>query len=829
MVINKIIKSFFVVILISFCSIAFAQKTIEFDGPSPSWGLAKQLNTPYKGDTVWVLDVSELPLTERFAATCLQGLANRNLPNIFLQTVDAHWVSTFKHRMMDHSEEIQNRYRSTDDAWIDWYMQRYGLKFVELGSLEQLYAKNKAFVKGVILYSGQGDSFPAAATIASVEDCLPVTAEMIEKYPLLKLLPVVVDITAISDDRTELYSWLLENYIPKTNSKTILSTIKSSDVFDVDIAIANRATTYCLDYTPGNDKQRELIGNILGHLEPNSTVLGWGKGGESNIVNLLSEHGHYLVCTDIPNLSFHKAIKTKKIPQSRKNKISKNLKLEDKYYICFVVNEGDTLKALAGMMCYGMWMLPERGNVPVGWGTSTWILENYPSIRDFYFTTAKPTDDFVSIIGYGYYNPNENKQFLSLAQREADIANRYGITAGSMWHVNDMSKDSFDKWLDARGCEDYIWESSNGFGTYFSPEGHSVTGTDWKLFYSFHRFKNIPGTNEEKTAKFIKEAMAENKPPFFMPIYAGDPHYFGGIMENLKDVSDKIEFVSISDFVRLSKMTNKISIDTDRLEIPKSSEVVFELELHNYTLQNVDYDVIIACPSGLSVSKSAIKAKLWPGKSKKIKFGVTAENNLPEGTFEINLTDSENNIDQTLYIDNYNTLELIPTDQAVYIEKLTENKKEFGFKDIKPTEGFTVSLWLKDIGNKKWFTPILHQFNTNNQSRWGFGYINGYRLGIFLRSEDGKDLKVVAPRNTGLDGEFHNWTAVIGADKVQLWLDGMLVSETNITDGQYSCNTHLETYRPNKDNTKAHEIRIFERTLSPAEIKTIYRKQKSGY
>jgi hypothetical protein len=61
------------------------------------------------------------------------------------------------------------------------------------------------------------------------------------------------------------------------------------------------------------------------------------------------------------------------------------VKLENRCYVTFMVNEGDTLKWMGSVMGAGRWLEPGRGRLPINWGISPFINEYYPGLMEYYY------------------------------------------------------------------------------------------------------------------------------------------------------------------------------------------------------------------------------------------------------------------------------------------------------------------------------------------------------------------------------------------------------------------------------------------------------------
>ena len=199
--------------------------------------------------TVYELNVETFRHDQLVAATAVQGLANRDAPRIFLQTVDADWMVTFKHKDFVHAPETLNKYRSVDDAWKDFYATKHGLNFEPLPSLDALAQKVGPLLRGVVLYDPQRPGeLPVAVTLAGLRDAVPVTEALRRECPALAALPVVEDLRGRFKDRIAAHRRALENLLTQCSRDGAFSYTGGIDAMSFDIAVARKMFVYQLDH-----------------------------------------------------------------------------------------------------------------------------------------------------------------------------------------------------------------------------------------------------------------------------------------------------------------------------------------------------------------------------------------------------------------------------------------------------------------------------------------------------------------------------------------------------------------------------------------------------
>lgn len=522
-------------------------------------------------NTVWQIEIENFNNDEIMATAAIQGIANRKGPKVYLSMVDRHWAMRFKHIGpfsscgVRHSEETLRKYRSCADVWIDYYGREYGFQFKMLPRIESLFSRAGEDVKGIIRFDRSDRAeLVIASTMAGLEDAIPVTDAFLEAHPDFLKLPVIADIRGSYPDPLAAQKWAAEKLLPRCSKNAIYSqtcTVNEGDddLFSMDLIVQRKLFSFNLGYwrakTPDD---YELLEKIFANLEPCSTVYGWGTS-ESAMMIGLAKSGNFLVCTHTPNISFHAAIPVAKGNFKLKKKIvPEELIQKKKYYVSFLVNEGDTLKWMGSLMGFGAWLEPARGSIPISWGINPWLTSNFPGLMKYYYDSMTENDSFYSLIGYGYYNPKHSSQMERLTALEAKYGPEAGVTSGSIYAVHSMI-DAANGYLDERtedylvrrGCRGYAFESAQESYLKFTRAGQPVIGTDWELFYWWHRF---PSEKDPvvATAEHIKSLARKHEPPYFIPVYGGSPSSFARIAALLP--KEEFEIVRLDEMVELARI-----------------------------------------------------------------------------------------------------------------------------------------------------------------------------------------------------------------------------------------------------------------------------------
>lgn len=550
-------------------------------------GPARNASPGVSRQTALLLDVSRYSDEEHLAAVILQGIANRKGPRVFLFTGERNWVASFKRRFIHHAPETLAKYRNTDDAWQDYYARVHGFVFEPVADLDALVRRLGAELKGVALYGslkgagapdkGQGgiQDWPIAVSLAIAEDLIPVTAGLRANHPALAALPVMTDCVGRFKSHLEAYTWAFGQVGGRSSSNAVYSVGGRADYMAFDIAAARRMFVYQLD----SDEQRSpadaaMIRKILGRLQPCSPVFGWGYPDESTHRDLVSSCGHFVMCAEVPNISFHAAVKPlhggelkRRHPLPTKDRIKLD---ENACYLAYMVNEGDTLKAMATFMSFGMWLEPERGQVPINWGIPPWVCERFPALMEYYYDTMSPLDSFYpATTGYGYFGPHRVPNLGSFSALERQANARFDLHVGASWGAPLMKQEARYAWFDQRGLDAVVMEDGRTLFLDFTPGNLPVLGTDWSLFYPHARFTSPTSKANEaafcdKVARTIVALAQHHEPPVFIPVYAGNPSLFKAIQDRLPK-QGRFKPVILEEMVWAAKLAGQLQADRDRV------------------------------------------------------------------------------------------------------------------------------------------------------------------------------------------------------------------------------------------------------------------------
>jgi len=126
---------------------------------------------------------------------------------------------------------------------------------------------------------------------------------------------------------------------------------------------------------------------------------------EWETVWLMSPYNCYqnTISSDCFNQSLHSQAPRRPLEQRR---AAKPVQLENKAYLCVLMADYDSATPLYEFLP-NHWHNAARGQIPLAWGINPNLLETYPDLIAYFYSTASPADTFTSdASAAGYMNPN---------------------------------------------------------------------------------------------------------------------------------------------------------------------------------------------------------------------------------------------------------------------------------------------------------------------------------------------------------------------------------------------------------------------------------------
>jgi hypothetical protein len=395
---------------------------------------------------------------EAMVVSCLQGIINRKGPLVYVVSRGnpdtEYWLKKF----------------TSNGRWLQ------GAKADTLNGLDELFDLAKNEIKGAVIWD---PAVPAtlnvATTIAGVENGVVFSPEFAIKYSDKWNLKVLKDLRGMftgsltGSAKNDAYRWAISNYLSKGLCyyhrvflcEDAFTARRNGDIGYVvnrDWAIYKGSFVY--DLSPWGDEQPlDDPGQVTGtDLETYkimlSEILHQTAGKEmteiagffafskySNMpdhksthepvptewesVYLMSPYNCYqnTVTSYCFNQSFHSQAPIGPLKQHRP---AVTKKLENKTYICILMADYDSATPLYEFL-WKFWDDKNRGKMPFLWGLNPNLVETYPDIIEYLYSTLSDNDYFGSdASAAGYMNPNRilpeyiplfidhNKKYFSL-------------------------------------------------------------------------------------------------------------------------------------------------------------------------------------------------------------------------------------------------------------------------------------------------------------------------------------------------------------------------------------------------------------------------------
>lgn len=504
---------------------------------------------------------------ESMAAACLQGIINRESPAVYVVSTSnkwpGHWLELF----------------SSEGRWL------HGRQTRQLDDLDALFALANGKVKGVIIWDpAVPASMNVATTIAGVEDGIVLSPAYAEKYLTKWKLPVLKDLRGMftgketGSKKNDAYRWAVREYLSKGLCSThwlclyedAFSTRARGDagyVVTRDWAVKNRSFVYDLspwgDEKPKDDPDQPMGTDLATYHIMLSEILKQTAGKEmtevagffsfskySNIpghesahdpvptewetVYIISPYNCYqnTVAHNCFNQSFHSQAPSIPLKQHR----PKAQKPENKTYISILMADYDSATPLYEFMPKH-WSDKRRGTMPFIWGINPNLVETYPDIIEYFYSTASENDYFgADASAAGYMNPNRIKlEYIPLfIDHNKKFYKRLDMTLSPMvldWdEPSGRAKDAFTK-FSPDGLATIVLDFHHTGGK--APEPHVWKGMPvMELINSACNFSSIEQTADAMSGSI--PAKQEGKPAF---------HLFRIVWTDPGQVIDSIELL----------------------------------------------------------------------------------------------------------------------------------------------------------------------------------------------------------------------------------------------------------------------------------------------
>lgn len=364
---------------------------------------------------LWALRIKDLQKgsEERLPLSCLQGLVNRQQPQIFLA------------------------YDRSDQQWLDWLRERGDVEEVRWVGRKELCERFLPIVKNLVVTDPDlPASVNVATMLAGVEGWLPVTPSLLQEF---EGLPVAMDLRGKWKKNIDAYRWFYTAYGSQMSRRACANydpaQFELRDYF-VEFKIPLVWVSHPKDAqgsrTASPADEMQFARDLFQKLPANIPCLGWwdhGCGGEEGCgengpysgVDLASEHGKFQICSGfdgfargVGNLSVHSGTTA----TFRQTTVAPP-PLADKVYYTYTRTDGDGPNFWR-QVYRDLWDQPAHGKVPVGWQVGPTVSDLIPDILDYFYQHASPRDVFVNALtGVGYIHEAVYLQGLPPSEQEA--------------------------------------------------------------------------------------------------------------------------------------------------------------------------------------------------------------------------------------------------------------------------------------------------------------------------------------------------------------------------------------------------------------------------
>ena len=379
----------------------------------------------------------------RIAVAALQGLANRDRPQLYIGI----------------------------DKPLRW-LEYYGGKTVT--NIEPdvfaVFDKFKSYVKGIVVYDDSLDALVnVAITYAGAEDLIPADPDLAQALSDRFGWKIIHDLRGRWTKRVDAYRWAYENLFPKCGKSAMTHYnhgYRGTEVdpfgmdrdtgktgFLVDYAVEFRQFTW---HVPGEptDEEVELAEQIMESVPFHTPIFGRSSTQdtfpEPAFVAWVAEFGNLHIPAGMGNTSVLSGARVPLELLRQKERPARDLD-PSKVYVTFTISEKDNLEHVIGggppWHRLGMemddpyriwWSDPWRGRVAVGWPIGPLIADLAPTTLAHFMTTATDNDYFVAALSglclsepesYGAAYPDVQEELLDeYVELTGEYMNRLGWT-----------------------------------------------------------------------------------------------------------------------------------------------------------------------------------------------------------------------------------------------------------------------------------------------------------------------------------------------------------------------------------------------------------------
>ncbi|MGA3262839.1 MAG: GxGYxYP domain-containing protein [Terracidiphilus sp.] len=365
----------------------------------------------------------------RLTLHCLQGIANRRQPRLYL---------------------IEDHY---DELWLDWMRERGDIDEAERLEIGTVFAKFLSEAGSMYITD---PAIPASVNVATM---------LAGIHSSLVAAPAIADQFSLSagnypDDNkvgydlrrfrwkkdVDAYRWFFSKYEGQLSRAAVAmldpATAAVRDylvAFKIPVVWISSFDDAAKNPQADHDAEVSLVRELFLKWPANIPCFGWpgnGVGTEEGIgewdgVLLASQCGKFEVCSGydgysptVSNLTVHSGTQA-----TLKQKSPAPVHLESgKVYYSFARSDGDGLNFLRHYY-RKLFDDPKHGSVPLGWQIGATASDTMPDILDYYYRRARPGDCFMNALtGAGYIHEDSFADAYAEPQRKEIIQEYLAIS-----------------------------------------------------------------------------------------------------------------------------------------------------------------------------------------------------------------------------------------------------------------------------------------------------------------------------------------------------------------------------------------------------------------
>lgn len=497
-------------------------------------------------------------LPEKAMLISLQGLANRNAPQLYVI----------------HPKEYQ--WEITQPLY-DYYESKYHVHFTPLKDADAALTQFKSAAKGYVVWDKKvGASLNVAFTIAGLEDAVVVSEDLIpvvEKHGLKKIDDLRGRYTGQTD--AQIYQDAVNRYWSRTNKDAVMMMGGHRGAVMMpgmaDWGVRQKMFFHDLAANPAIPAELALERKLLGQLNPGATVFGWhpyGKDTEEQHTTLISTYGLKMEgLHNLPNLSFNCQFTfTPGFKFTNHHHVDRDAKLVagQKVYMAFVQSDSIGI---------GVWTKPGRGKLPFAWQVTMNWTKFSPAALEYFHESATPNDYFIGgLSGPGYMYPNHipadkfpllmkqaNELMGLLDERVLEIMDN-SAADGNLGNA-DLTKETVDRYYKA-------FPNVIGFINGYGPaRTRDLRGSQPMISYDYYINPRRP--RDEVTAD-LNELIALNaKRPYFLLVHVRESNDVNSLVEVTKRLEGPVEIVPLDVFLKLAASNQTYTTRYQDPEEPK--------------------------------------------------------------------------------------------------------------------------------------------------------------------------------------------------------------------------------------------------------------------